>query len=115
MSKPPDLETLAQSHAEELVEILMDVARHAESEPARVAAARELLSRAYGSPTVRIDQPEESTSLEILDLDQLAESAERTKLVAEFGHLPVDLWPSESLTTLRKLEARLAARKGLPQ
>ncbi|WP_202401645.1 MULTISPECIES: hypothetical protein [unclassified Saccharibacter] len=50
-----DIRALAQEHGTDALETLCSIARHGESEAARVAAARDILDRAYGKPKQTID------------------------------------------------------------
>jgi len=50
-----DLRTLAQTHGAEAISRLVDLMTHAESETARIAAARELLDRGYGKVTQAVE------------------------------------------------------------
>ncbi|GBQ08452.1 hypothetical protein [Saccharibacter floricola] len=50
-----DIRALAQEHGTEALNILRDIAKNGESDAARVAAARDILDRAYGKPRQTID------------------------------------------------------------
>lgn len=50
-----ELRTLAQAHGAEAIARLVELMTHAESETARIAAARELLDRGYGKVTQAVE------------------------------------------------------------
>ena len=45
-----DLAEMAKEHVEIALKVLVEIATHGQSEPARVTAANSLLDRAYGKP-----------------------------------------------------------------
>lgn len=45
-----DIKALAQRHTPEALKTLVNIMKRSESDPARVAAAKELLDRAHGKP-----------------------------------------------------------------
>jgi hypothetical protein len=46
----PEIKDAALKYASEAVETLVDLMRNSGSDPVRIAAARELIDRAYGKP-----------------------------------------------------------------
>lgn len=50
-----DIKELARAHGPEVVEGLVRLFREADSDTARIAAAKEILDRGYGKPTQPID------------------------------------------------------------
>lgn len=56
-----DVKAIAGQYSAEAVNILIEIARTSESDPARVSAAKEILDRAHGKPAQAIvgdeDQP----------------------------------------------------------
>ncbi|RBP03820.1 hypothetical protein DFR50_14268 [Roseiarcus fermentans] len=52
---PPDeIDSVAQAHARDVLASLVNVLVHGKSEVAKIAAAKEILDRGYGKPTVEI-------------------------------------------------------------
>jgi hypothetical protein len=49
-----DIKALAQKHTPEALKTLVSIMKTSESDPARVAASKELLDRAYGKPAQAI-------------------------------------------------------------
>ena len=51
-----EVKSLAQLHGEDAINTLAKLMKSALSEQARISAARELLDRAYGKPTIKDDE-----------------------------------------------------------
>jgi hypothetical protein len=56
LSEPPpdEIDGVAQRHAHQVIEALVLILSHGKSEAAKIAAAKEILDRGYGKPTVEI-------------------------------------------------------------
>jgi hypothetical protein len=53
-SPPDEIDGLAQNHARNVLVSLVNVLSHGKSEAAKISAAKEILDRGYGKPTVEI-------------------------------------------------------------
>ena len=83
---PPDeIDGLAQHHARDVLSSLVKVLFHGKSEAAKIAAAKEILDRGYGKPTVEIG--------------------------GDAAMLPFMLAPASPATTSVQAEIRAEARK----
>jgi phage tail sheath gpL-like len=55
-----EIKALAQKHGPEAIKTLINIMKTGKQEPARIAAAKELLDRAYGKSTQPISQDDEN-------------------------------------------------------
>ena len=90
-----ELQELARAHAPQAIAELARLAKDAKSEPARIAAIKELLDRAYGKPTQFVAAENDEPALNDLNLEEL-----RASMLADFERV----FPEYRLVPVKQLD-----------
>lgn len=86
-----EVKSLAQQHGAEAIEVLRKIMQESDNEPARIAAAKELLDRGYGRSKAEDEPIAPQTGITINIQPVAAINGRPAHLIAHGGTIPTSL------------------------